>query len=265
MEELAELLFELSSSDRLNLLLEIKTKKQRPSQLAQKLSATTQETFRHLERLSKAKLIEKDSDGLYGLTAYGELILSFLPSLNFISKNRKYLLWHDFSFLPPEFLLRIGELSEHERAKKVIEVLRGSERTMDEAKEYLWFMAQEILPKWYSYPALSDSNVALKFICPTDGVEPEEYQEARRRYGARFELRIFDDVRVGLALNEKFAGLCFPDLTGRVDLGSSIAMRGDNPSFHKWCRDLFTFYWEKAKKGPPHQPLDPQFARYDIR
>lgn len=77
MDDTVELLFELSSSDRLALLLEVKANKQRLTQLAQKLSATVQETSRHLSRLSDAKLIEKDSAAFYGLTAFGRLALNF--------------------------------------------------------------------------------------------------------------------------------------------------------------------------------------------
>jgi len=75
MEGLSELLFDLSSIDRVTLLREIEKERLRLSQLATRLSATVQETSRHLTRLSHAGLISKDSEGLYFLTAYGKAIL----------------------------------------------------------------------------------------------------------------------------------------------------------------------------------------------
>jgi predicted transcriptional regulator len=79
LEYLAELLFILASFDRLRLLSEIAIEKRRLSQLTTTLSATPQETSKHLTRLRTAKLIEKDSDGFFGLTAFGRLIMN--PSL----------------------------------------------------------------------------------------------------------------------------------------------------------------------------------------
>jgi hypothetical protein len=58
MERLAELLFIHASLDRLGLLSEIAIEKRRSSQLSAKLSATPQETSKHLTRLHNAKLIK---------------------------------------------------------------------------------------------------------------------------------------------------------------------------------------------------------------
>jgi hypothetical protein len=46
---------------------------------------TGTETSHHIQRLSDAKLIFKDSESLYKVTPYGKLILSLLPSLGFVS------------------------------------------------------------------------------------------------------------------------------------------------------------------------------------
>jgi len=79
LEELAELFFRFSTSDRLTLISAIKAEKLRLTQLAKKFSATVQETSRQLIRLGDAKLIEKDSSGFYSLTALGRLLLDLLP------------------------------------------------------------------------------------------------------------------------------------------------------------------------------------------
>lgn len=100
MEHVAELLFILASIDRLTLLSEIATEKRRLSQLTTKLSATPQETSKHLVRLRDAKLIEKDSDGFFGLTAFSKIIVNLLPSIRFLAQNRDYFLSHDISSLP---------------------------------------------------------------------------------------------------------------------------------------------------------------------
>jgi predicted transcriptional regulator len=79
LEELAELLFTLASVDRLTMISEIAIEKSRLNYLTAKLSATSQEASKHLMRLRDAKVIEKDSDGYFGLIAFGRVRLRIIP------------------------------------------------------------------------------------------------------------------------------------------------------------------------------------------
>ena len=145
MERLAELLFILASIDRLTLLSEIAIKNRRLSQLTTNLSATPQETSKHLTRLRDAKLIEKGSDGFFGLTAFGKVIVNLLPSIRFVSENREYFLSHDISSLPTEFIERLGELQKGEYVDKVGTVLTHTQQVVQDAEEHIWLMADHPL------------------------------------------------------------------------------------------------------------------------
>src|SRR3990170_2669558 len=112
MERLCRLLFELSSSERMNIMLEIQKQRLKLSHISKKLDMTVTETSRHLQRLGGAMLIEKDVEGFYGLTPFGVLVLSLLSSLGFVSRYRDYFLGYDVSRIPSEFISRIGELAE---------------------------------------------------------------------------------------------------------------------------------------------------------
>src|SRR5215831_1828896 len=79
---MVKLLFDVSSSVRLTLLVTIRKENLRLTQLAEKISATIQETSRHLGRLTDAKLIDKNSDGTYTITSYGRLVLILLSLYN---------------------------------------------------------------------------------------------------------------------------------------------------------------------------------------
>ena len=72
---------------------------------------TVTETFRHLQRLTDAKLIEKKVDGTYTITSLGNLATGFLRGFNFVLKNGGYFLEHDVSSLPYEFVSRLGDYS----------------------------------------------------------------------------------------------------------------------------------------------------------
>ncbi|MGH9926973.1 MAG: helix-turn-helix domain-containing protein, partial [Nitrososphaeraceae archaeon] len=94
MESLAELLFVLASADRLQVLSCLREEKEyRLTDIAQKLDSSMQEASKHVARLREQNFIEKDpSNGYYTLTTLGKLITRLLPSIEFLSENKEYLL-----------------------------------------------------------------------------------------------------------------------------------------------------------------------------
>jgi len=245
MEEVTELLFVLSSDDRRRLLLELKTGRLRLTQLAQKLSATVQETSKHLARLSDAKLIEKHSNGSYRLTAYGGQVLGLLPSFNFLSRNREYFLSHDLSFLPPGFLQRIGELSDYQYRAHVSDMIGHAQQVVREAEQYAWLMVDQC--PTYSFNPKHPEKVSVRAL--VSNIRPEVYEWGRATFGDRLELRFMDNVKIAIAMNEKIANVCFPNLDGRIDYSSGFI--SNSLDFHRWCHDLYSIYWERSKKMPP--------------
>ena len=62
----------------MNVLLELQKQRLKLSHISEKLDMTITEASRHLQRLSEARLIQKEVDGSYGLTHFGNLTLSLL-------------------------------------------------------------------------------------------------------------------------------------------------------------------------------------------
>ena len=244
MEKTCKLLFELSSSERMNLLLKLQKQKMKLSHISEKLDMTITETSRHLQRLSEAKLIQKDIDGLYGLTHFGNLTLSLLSGLCFISKNTQYFVEHDLSHLPPEFVERIGELSSIPLGTSdVMTSFRLSEIMLQEASEYMWIMSDQILTS--TVPIIGERmrrGVEFRFIfpetiVPPPGVKPEP--GAKRRKVSKVEEIIL--------MTEKEAMFSFPDLNGKMDYS---LLTGKDSVAHNWCKDLFLHRWERAISAP---------------
>ncbi len=245
-QRLGELLFDLSSTDRLTLLTEIDRERLRLSQLAARLSATAQETSRHLIRLSHDDLIGKDSEGLYFVTAYGKAMLRLLPSMDFLSRHRKYFVSHDPTSLPPSFLERIGELSESAYVEKLGGVLDHLQNVMSEAKEFVWLMADQILTiDESSQQRLVERGISVKVIIPASESSSQKLR-ATVTIPEKMEMRFVDQVRAGVSMNESVAGVVFPELSGRIDF--SIGFAGTSKGIYGWCRDLFLYHWEHAKK-----------------
>ncbi len=254
MEHLAELLFILASVDRLTLLSETAIGKRRLSQLTAKLSATPPETSKHLMRLRDANLIEKDSDGFFSLTAFGKMIVNLLPSIKFLAQNREYFLLHDISSFPLEFIERLGELQEGQYGEKAGRILAHAQQVVQDAEEYIWLMSDHTVEgQGYvtgSGKLESSSTVTWRVIIPADS--SIDWTRLRRSVGThkgRIEYHLMEDpndIKAGMALNEKIAGVTFPNTTQKLDFNSGF--RSSNPIFCKWCQDLFEFHWNKKGK-----------------
>lgn len=243
MSSAAGLLFELANTDRLTILAEIEKEPLKLSQVARKLSATVQETSRHLERLSKAKLIEKDSTSSYRITSFGKLILSLLPSFSFLQERREFFLSHDLSSLPQEFAQRIGELSECQGFERLNDALTNTERIIREAEQYVWLMADQNVRQ--SYPHEHPQQVSRRLLLPK-GTDLQAFQDMRNEAGSELQIGFVDDVKVTIVMNEKMAAVCFPGLDGRMDFTQGFA--GKTPKFHAWCQDLYNSYWDRSAK-----------------
>jgi predicted transcriptional regulator len=248
LEGLGETLFLLSSADRMKLLTEIKGGDKRLTDLAIRLSATAQETSKHLGRLVDGGLIEKGPAGSYRMTSYGAVIFDLMPSLNFMSSHQKYFLTHDISSLPQQFILRIGELEGNSYVEHVTNVITECQHLLGMAQQEFCWIADQPLP--WAISRVFPESMSVRAIMQGD-LSPKGYQLARDVLGPRAELRFADKVKVGIAVNEKMGGVVFPDLSGRPDFSSGFI--GYTPDFQGWCSDLFDHYWENARKTWPSQ------------
>ncbi len=249
MGNVADLLFELATTDRLAILSEIDSRPMRLTKVAKMLSSTVQATSRQIERLCEAKLIERNSKGDYQLTQFGKLALTLLPAFDFIQDKKDYLLTHDLSFLPQEFIQRIGQLTEHENLDNLDSALAYVGVTFFEAKQYLRCMTDAVGASvthhtWKPNP----EKIEYMLILPKSISFPKAVEARSRSYlpAAEVEVAFLDYPKATIVLSEKKAIVAFPLLNGEVDIRSWIA--GENPSFHKWCCDLFNFYWDRAEK-----------------
>ena len=245
-EDLAELLFEFASADRLKIISEIETEPMKLSEVARKLSITATEASRQLGRLTDARLIEKNPEGAYRLTSFGRTTLSLVPSFDFMYEERNYLLSHDMASLPPGYLQRIGELAQRNRIDGIDDLIGYEVRVVEEAEEYLWYMVDQLFGHsvrrdWSEF----SGKVLLRTLIPKS-LSPDAFGPLRTKIGDRFEVGVVDEVKVALVMNEKLAAVAFPTLDGRIDYGRGFT--GDSPRFHKWCFDLYTSYWNNSRK-----------------
>jgi len=143
-EALCNLLFELSSEERLKIMSELLRKEQRLSHLSKGLDLTVSETSRHLHRLSESMLIQKNPDGSYKVTSYGEIVLSQIQGLEFASRNLDYFMEYEFNYIPVEFHERLGELSAAIRGSNILSGLERAEQAIEKAQTRVWVLTDVV-------------------------------------------------------------------------------------------------------------------------
>jgi predicted transcriptional regulator len=265
LETFNSLLFELSSVDRLDIILLLKKTPLKLSHLSGKLGLTVQETSRNVERLAEAKLIAKDVDALFHLTPYGEETLSQLLGLRFLFKNREYFTTHTTNELPRQFESSLGMLENCEPIKDVMVAFRNVEEMISKAKEHVWILTNQILASTIPYlvSALErDAEFRLimqKDYTPTksiiDLVSNPAFAKAARNH--KMDFRFLDKIPIFICLSEKeVSALAFPDINGKLDY---IGFKSERNEILEWSQGIFDFYWNKASKQIPDQltNLDP--------
>jgi predicted transcriptional regulator len=248
LENLCKLLFELSSSERMNVMLELQRQRLKLSQVSKKLDMTVTEASRHLQRLCDSMLVRKDVDGLFEVTKLGELVIQLLSAPRFILDNKQYFMEHDVSVLPYEFINRIGELSVSSLQTDIISNFAYEEKMLQAAEEFSWAMSNQV--HWNAPPIITERmkrGVKLRSIIPENIVPPTGYRPA-----SGVERRTMPSVDLRIILTDKEAMFGLPLSNGKMDYTQFLSR---DPKFLRWCKDLFLYYWEKAEPlsgGFPH-------------
>ena len=275
MEHLCDLYFELSNEDRLEILQKLREDAKNITGIARELGITTQECSRHLARLSEAKLVERDPDGDYSLSQYGRLSLRLIAGQSFVSEYRGYFINHTLEWHPPKLVSRIGELQTGKSANNVMVMFNQVENIIREAQENLMFIHDQYLPSILPLGVeamkrgITSRSVELKTKAPGRSLNPirpdyitledEEYFIQVWKEG-RITPRFSEEVHVFLYLNEKEALIAFPFTEGGFDY---LGFSSDDPTFHKYCMDVFDYYFERAEP-PGQERMDKAIDRLNL-
>jgi predicted transcriptional regulator len=238
---LEKLFFELASESRLSILRELQKNSLKMQQIARRLDVTPTEAFRQLERLRAGSLVMRQPDGAFALSEFGKIVLQISTSLDFVSKYKEYFSNHDAMILPGELVNRFGELSKAKLEIDTVASLNKGAKWFTEAKEYAWGMGEGTIPE-HMIPVMSkqvQQGIQIKMIVPTEILSAANPPGTPKNV----EIRGLADLPAIIALTEKMGGVCFRQIGGRMDYAGFF---GDDPVFHKWVKDLFLYYWEKA-------------------
>ena len=253
-EKTASMFLELSSEQRLKIILRVEQGKTKMSVLAKELDATVPEIHRNFTRLSKVGLIEKDIDGNYGLTIFGKTVFAQINSLMFVPNHKNYFKNHTFSSLPDKFIQRIGSLNESKLVNGYIKVMEQWNDIYKNSDGYLYNVLVEVPYDVNLIKVLTDklkNNVKIKSIFSESANVSNERKSVINQ--SLFKKFIMDEsikrkmnkkISIVIILNQRQAGICFPTTDDEIDM--SKMLYGDSALFHEWCFDYFEYLWQNS-------------------
>jgi predicted transcriptional regulator len=258
-EESERTFIELSNSQRLQIINALRNSSMNLTLIAKHLGITMQEAHRNFNRLMDAGIVTRDSSGSYSLTTFGNTIITQLPSINFLSKNKNYFSDHYFADLPMKFVQRIGSLDNSKFIQGLVAVIEEIKELYRHSEEYIYGMIPQVPLDLMevAVKTVMDCKIKFNYILPKNAVIPRKgkdflneinYQELLK--SGSIERKMIDEVKVSVVLNEKKSLVMFPSIKGETDMNAAFSsgMDKDNDKlFHEWCLDYFRYSWLHSK------------------
>ncbi len=253
---------ELASSQRLSIIFMISScQRLRLSTLAKSLNLTIQEVHRNTNRLLDAGLIEKNSEGVFFLTTFGNAITRQFSIFDFLSSNKGYFSDHNVGNIPMKFVQRIGALNGGNLVSGIVSIIESWKRLYEESREYIYGILPQIPLELIQavIPKVKNEGVKFNYILPKNAMVPKIRNDLQKSTGYSellkqgiIERRMIDKMEVAVVLNEKQATVMFPTLKGEVDMNHMFSSKGtkshnDDGLFHEWCVDFFRHSWYNSK------------------
>lgn len=258
-EDSEKTFIELSNSQRLQIINALINSSMNLTLISKHLGITMQEAHRNFNRLMDAGIVSKDSSGSYSLTTFGNTIVTQIPSINFLSKNKNYFSDHYFADLPMKFVQRIGSLDNSKFIQGLVAVIEEIKEMYRYSEEYIYGMIPQVPLDLMEVAAktVKERKIKFNYILPKNAVIPKKgkdflneinYPELLKN--GLVERKMIEDVRVSVVLNEKKALVMFPSIKGETDMNGAFSnsiYKENNKLFHEWCLDYFRYCWLSSK------------------
>ena len=240
---LADFLFEIASDERIGILEAIAKQPLKHAAIARGQGMTGSETTRHLNRLVAAGLVAKNHRGEYELTGLAEVLRVGLPLFEFLTTHRDFMLTHRVGALEPAFVERLGELNRCRFVSGTYDVVAAQESALRSVHRRAWVVTEQRFEQ--AIPILrekSENGADIRVVRSRRLVEEE--RRGGRDVKRNFPVKVLDEVPVFLAVLDDQAGICVPNLEGKVDMATMMLVT--DPVGCRWSEDLFVRLWDRA-------------------
>ncbi len=257
-----DLLFEMSNENRYMILLILREQSRRITDLTRQMNLTTTEVRRHVSRLTEAGLIQRDLEGYYHLTPYGETSLLLFQEFEFLSSNREYFKTHNPLSIPMEFVKQVGKLRKATVVPNAMDFIRYTQNLLKESEKQVSILVDQfpmnLLPNIVD---AIDRGVLIKIIESKNQIlEPDFFkltsEETRALHRTRsthlYERRMLENVRLQFFLSESSCILCFPLNDDQFDYTGFLC---EEEASLEWCNEFFDYHWDQATARVIRKPV----------
>jgi predicted transcriptional regulator len=236
------LLLELANPIRMKILRAIAAEPGPVEIIAQKVSASVEETRVNVERLCNFKFVDKEGDGRYRASSLGHLALTTLADMEFVSEHSDFFQNHELSLLPSNLISRLGELAESKRMDGSVSNIQRAERVIKRSEGRVWAVTNEVMLD--VVPVIREKitqGTDFRIIIDQTFKPPESFEATIPELW-----RIIPKIPAMTVVTGVEAMLFFPN--EKLEPDTSKAFASEDPQFMKWCEDLVNHLWNEGHK-----------------
>lgn len=243
--ELARLYNELSSHVRLTILEMLTEGDARFSDIVKKVELSSPEVSRHLKRLQEASLVEKQVEGGYTLSLFGDTVMRMTSNMEPLMDKLDYFKTHDTSSIPVHLLRELESIDEAKPEN--VFAMMGTLYSKLSDSEFFWdvvIQSSSSETVMMSTLDVEKLDLEIKFLSSREIIS--NLIETTPPLDIKIDFRILDTTGFSVTVMSNAAMLALPDKNGVIDRNAYIM--GNSPAYIDWCKRLFLHYWEQAKR-----------------
>ena len=251
-----ELFFEFSNEGRFRVFKCLFNESKRHNQIEKELNIRGSEVSRHLKRLIKKNLVNRDRDNKYEITNIGRFFLQTLDIFKIALKYENYFNTHDAYDLPLYIILQLGNLKTLKINKGTMQNIELWSQLIKNSEKYILAISDQFQDSILPIVEKKIKNISINIRALVDEtvLNSKGYEKLEDRHAFYQKLKITENIRVlnqidfSLLVSDKGA-ILFLRREGKIDYSECLF---DNvETFIKWSMELFEWYWKKGKDIKP--------------
>lgn len=235
----SDVMFEFSNPLRVEIMLRLAEAPGRLTEVAKTVHVTTAEVSRHLDRLMRVGLIDKNVENRYMLNQYGRILLYVYRGWSIIVENEEFYKTHNFETIPPSFR-NMALWNNAEIRSGVFNNLEIASEMSKNAKTFMYAIADAAYPPLFKIDRTIAKNGIIVKKLYQKGVDiPKEHFD-----DPLFDIRTLENIPFGMKVTENEGGITFFK-GGKLDYHEGLY--GTDETFRDYLQSMFEYFWERAK------------------
>jgi len=176
-------------------------------------------------------------------------------------KHKDFFNTHDITTIPLHLILQLGKLQTLELSSKTLQNIELWSDLVKNSEGFIYAISDQLQNSLLPIVERNIYNQDLEISAIIDKHLVKSYQ-VPKEWAQKFEnpikfykklniyknIRVLNSIKLSFVVSEKGAILF---LSKDENIDYSQCLIDNHPSFIEWCKDLYDFYWKKAKSLKP--------------